>query len=135
MDIFNFSVLTGWIDNLLRSFMPGWLTVVTECLLIGLILLTAYAVLALFYIYFERNVKIIINYSRHLSSSRTCAPLVFRTGSSAQAYQSCGILGILDRYMSSRLLAAVSFLDALCARKSTYSKTGLRKSLDLSSAC
>ena len=56
MDIFNFSVLTGWIDNLLRSFMPGWLTVVTECLLIGLILLTAYAVLALFYIYFERKV-------------------------------------------------------------------------------
>ena len=56
MDIFNFSVMTGWIDNLLRSFMPGWLTVVTECLLIGLILLTAYAVLALFYIYFERKV-------------------------------------------------------------------------------
>lgn len=56
MDIFNFSVLTGWIDNLLRSFMPGWLTVVTECLLIGLILLTVYAVLALFYIYFERKV-------------------------------------------------------------------------------
>ncbi len=56
MDIFNFSVLTGWIDNLLRSFMPDWLTVVTECVLIGLLLLTAYAVLALFYIYFERKV-------------------------------------------------------------------------------
>lgn len=56
MEIFNFSVVTGWIDNLLRSFMPDWLTVVTECVLIGLVLLTAYAVLALFYIYFERKV-------------------------------------------------------------------------------
>lgn len=56
MEIFNFSVITGWIDNLLRSFMPEWLTVVTECVLIGLVLLTAYAVLALFYIYFERKV-------------------------------------------------------------------------------
>ena len=56
MEIFNFSVVTEWIDNLLRSFMPEWLTVVTECVLIGLVLLTAYAVLALFYIYFERKV-------------------------------------------------------------------------------
>ncbi len=52
--MFNFSVLTNWIDNLLRSFMPEWLTVVTECVLIGLVLLLTYSVLALFYIYFER---------------------------------------------------------------------------------
>ena len=54
--MFNFSVLTNWIDQLLRSFMPGWLTVVTECVLIGLVLLLLYSVLALFYIYFERKV-------------------------------------------------------------------------------
>lgn len=54
--MFDFSVLTTWIDSLLRSFMPEWLTVVTECVLIGLVLLTLYSVLALFYIYFERKV-------------------------------------------------------------------------------
>ena len=59
---------------------------------------------------------------------------LFSGVSSLQAYQSCGILGILNRYMSSRLLAAVSFLTALCARISTYSKPEVRKSLNLSSA-
>lgn len=54
--MFDFSVLTNWIDSLLRSFMSEWLTVVTECVLIGLVLLTLYSVLALFYIYFERKV-------------------------------------------------------------------------------
>lgn len=54
--MFDFSVLTTWIDNLLRSVMPGWLTVVTECVLIGVVLLLLYALLALFYIYFERKV-------------------------------------------------------------------------------
>ena len=54
--MFDFSVLTNWIDSLLRSIMPEWLTVVTECVLIGLVLLTLYSVLALFYIYFERKV-------------------------------------------------------------------------------
>lgn len=54
--MFDFSVLTNWIDEQLLSFMPGWLTVVTECVLIGLVLLLTYSVLALFYIYFERKV-------------------------------------------------------------------------------
>lgn len=54
--MFDFSLLTDWIDKLLLSFMPGWLTVVTECVLIGLVLLLTYSVLALFYIYFERKV-------------------------------------------------------------------------------
>lgn len=55
-NIFDFSVLTNWIDTTLSSFMPEWLTVVTECVLIGVVLLTLYSVLALFYIYFERKV-------------------------------------------------------------------------------
>lgn len=52
----DFSIATNWIHNLLSSFMPGWLTVFTECLLIGVVLLLVYALLALFYIYYERKV-------------------------------------------------------------------------------
>lgn len=54
--MFDFSYLTNWIHNLLSSFMPGWLTVTVECLLIGVVLLLTYSVLALFYIWFERKV-------------------------------------------------------------------------------
>lgn len=36
--------------------MPGWLVTTTECVLIGVLLLLVYALLALFYIYFERKV-------------------------------------------------------------------------------
>ncbi|MFI3239789.1 MAG: NADH-quinone oxidoreductase subunit NuoH [Bacteroidales bacterium] len=54
--MFDFSIVTGWIDSLLRSFMAPWLTTVVECVLIGVVLLLAYAVLALFYIYFERKI-------------------------------------------------------------------------------
>ncbi len=56
LSIFNFSVVTDWIDRLLSSFMPQWLVTCTECVLIGVGLLLAYALLALFYIYFERKV-------------------------------------------------------------------------------
>ena len=51
----DFSIATEWIHNLLSSFMPNWLTVFTECLLIGVLLLLVYALLALFYIYYERK--------------------------------------------------------------------------------
>jgi len=52
------SFITGWIDNFLSVTcgLAPWLTVTIECVLIGLCLLTLYAVLALFYIYFERKV-------------------------------------------------------------------------------
>lgn len=55
-NIFDFSVVTSWIHDLLGSFMPGWLVTTTECVLIGVGLLLVYALLALFYIYFERKV-------------------------------------------------------------------------------
>ena len=51
----DFSFITTWIDNSLRSLMPGWLAVTTECLLVGVGLLLVYALLALFYIYYERK--------------------------------------------------------------------------------
>lgn len=53
--MFDFSLVTNWIDSLLHSFMPDWLVVTAECLLIGVALLLAYALLALFYIYYERK--------------------------------------------------------------------------------
>jgi NADH-quinone oxidoreductase subunit H len=52
----DFSIITDWIHNLLSSFMPGWLTTTVECLLIGVALLLVYALLALFYIYYERKI-------------------------------------------------------------------------------
>ena len=45
------SLITTWIHDFLSSLMPGWLTVTVECLLIGMGLLLAYALLAHFYIY------------------------------------------------------------------------------------
>ena len=54
--IFDFKVVTEWFDNLLNGFMPAWATTVVECVLIGVGLLVVYALLALFYIYFERKV-------------------------------------------------------------------------------
>ena len=54
--MFDFSLLTNWIHSALSSFMPQWLTVTTECVLIGVVLLLTYSVLALFYIWFERKV-------------------------------------------------------------------------------
>ena len=54
--MFDFSVVTNWIHDLLASFMAPWLVTTTECVLIGVGLLLVYALLALFYIYFERKV-------------------------------------------------------------------------------
>lgn len=52
------SFITHWIDNLLAQTLgcPQWLTVTIECVLIGVVLLLVYALLALFYIWFERKV-------------------------------------------------------------------------------
>lgn len=56
--MYDFSQITGWIHDLLAVTcgLPNWLTVTIECLLIGVGLLLLYALLALFYIYFERKV-------------------------------------------------------------------------------
>lgn len=53
--MFDFSIVTSWVHNLLMSFMPGWLTTTVECVLIGVALLLVYALLALFYIFYERK--------------------------------------------------------------------------------
>ena len=54
--MYDLSLITNWVDELLRSFVPGWLATTVECVLIGVVLLLVYALLALFYIYFERKV-------------------------------------------------------------------------------
>ncbi len=56
--MYDLSVITHWIDSFLSETcgLAPWLTVTVECVLIGLGLLLVYALLALFYIYFERKV-------------------------------------------------------------------------------
>ncbi len=53
----DFSVITNWIHDFLMGTLgcPSWLTVTIECLLIGVGLLLVYALLALFYILYERK--------------------------------------------------------------------------------
>lgn len=53
--MFDFSVVTTWINNLLTSCMPVWAAVLIECVIIALCVLGAYTVLALFYILYERK--------------------------------------------------------------------------------
>ena len=54
----DFAVITDWIHSFLLNTLglPVWLTVTLECVAIGVGLLLLYALLALFYIYFERKV-------------------------------------------------------------------------------
>ncbi len=48
--------LTAWLDSMLRSLMPDWGALLIEFVLIGLVLLLAYAVIALALIYIERKI-------------------------------------------------------------------------------
>lgn len=50
------SVGTAWLHSFLTDYIPEWAAVPLECLLIGVGLMLLYAVLALFYILFERKV-------------------------------------------------------------------------------
>ena len=54
-NIFDFAVVTGWFDQLLNGVMPMWLVTIIECLLVAVGRLGVYALLALFYIYYERK--------------------------------------------------------------------------------
>jgi NADH-quinone oxidoreductase subunit H len=52
----NFQSLTQWFDQLLNSCMAPWLATTIECVLVGVGLLLAYTLLALFYILYERKI-------------------------------------------------------------------------------
>lgn len=54
--MFSFSTLTHWIDNILCDFLGNGWALFIEFILIGIAILAAYAVLALFLIYAERKV-------------------------------------------------------------------------------
>ena len=54
---FDFANITEWFNNLLLGWgLAPWLVTTIECVLVGVGLLLLYALLALFYIYFERKV-------------------------------------------------------------------------------
>lgn len=53
--MFDFGSITTWFDNLLESVMPTWAATVIECVIIGVVLLLVYALLAIFYIFYERK--------------------------------------------------------------------------------
>lgn len=54
--MFDFSVVTHWIDTLLRQWLPEWGALLIEFVLVGEVLLLLYAVIALVLIYAERKV-------------------------------------------------------------------------------
>ena len=56
--VFDFSIVTTWFDSLLRDTLGlgNFLSILIECVLVGLIILMAYAMLAIVLIYMERKV-------------------------------------------------------------------------------
>lgn len=56
--MFDFSIVTKWFDALLRQTcgLSNFWAVLIECVIVGLIVLTLYALIAMFMIYFERKV-------------------------------------------------------------------------------
>lgn len=54
--MFDFSIITNWIDVLLQSYLAPWAVVLVEGLIIGVMLLLVYALIALALIYAERKI-------------------------------------------------------------------------------
>ena len=54
--MFDFSIITNWIHELLIGVMPSWGATLVECVLIALVVITLYAVFAIVLIYMERKV-------------------------------------------------------------------------------
>jgi NADH-quinone oxidoreductase subunit H len=56
--MFDFSIVTQWFDGLLRQTcgLNNFWTILIECVVVGLVVLTLYALIAMFMIYFERKV-------------------------------------------------------------------------------
>ncbi|MDR0811626.1 MAG: NADH-quinone oxidoreductase subunit NuoH [Paludibacter sp.] len=53
---FEITSITAWFDGVLRGAMPDWLAVIIECIVVGVALLAAYAVIAMILIYVERKI-------------------------------------------------------------------------------
>ena len=54
--MFDFNIVTQWVHSLLTSFMPEELAVLIECIVIGVCIMLAYAVIAIIMIFMERKV-------------------------------------------------------------------------------
>ena len=54
--MFDFGIVTKWINDLLLGVMPQWLATTIECALVGVALLLMYSVIAIIYIFYERKV-------------------------------------------------------------------------------
>ena len=56
--MFDFSIVTQWFDSLLRQTLSlgDFLSILIECVVVGAIVLTLYALIAMFMIFFERKV-------------------------------------------------------------------------------
>lgn len=59
--MFDFSIVTNWIHQMLTSFMPEGLAVFLECVVIGVCIILMYAVLAIILIYMERKICAFFN--------------------------------------------------------------------------
>ena len=53
--MFDFSDFTSWLDTVLLRVMPEWLTILVECVLVALGIITLYAIFAMVMIYAERK--------------------------------------------------------------------------------
>ena len=54
-NVFDFSIVTNWIHQMLTSLMPEGLAIFLECVVIGVCIILMYAVLAIILIYMERK--------------------------------------------------------------------------------
>src|SRR5574344_1931819 len=54
--MFDFSIVTKWFHALLTGFVPEWLAIGIECLIVLLFIITLYAILAIVLIYAERKI-------------------------------------------------------------------------------
>lgn len=54
--MFDFSIVTRWLHGWMLGLMPEWGTVLVECVLVALAIITLYAVFAIVMIYMERKV-------------------------------------------------------------------------------
>lgn len=52
----DFSIITTWVDGMLRSVMPAGLAFFAECLIIGVCIMVMYAMIAIIMIFMERKV-------------------------------------------------------------------------------
>lgn len=56
--MFDFSIVTNWFDNLLRVTcgLSSFWAILIECVVVGVVVLTLYALIAMFMIFFERKI-------------------------------------------------------------------------------